>query len=300
MIIGNSYMDYLINSLKEAVLLSKKNKFHKLMRARFLYSLLLENITLRFSRTIKTSAKTFWGEKMIVVMPEAVSIFIFRYGFYEEGLSNILLHYVKPGMTFFDVGAHFGYFSLLASTLVGAQGQVHSFEPTPSTFDILRENALKNENIKINNNALFSENRDLLLRDYGIRHSAFNSIYINPKLDNNKISNRKIIEHKIKGISIDEYVEMNSIVPNFIKIDAESSEYDILLGSNKTIEKYHPFITIEVGDTDSEDIRKSKELIEYLISKNYVSYNYTGGEIKAHCLKSESYKYDNILFTPSN
>lgn len=291
---------YLLNSLKEAVLLSKKSKFHKLLRAKFIFSMLLENMTSLFSYPIKVTVPTFWGDKMMVVIPESVSMVIYTYGFYEEGLSNMFLHYLKPGMTFFDVGAHFGYFSLLGSALVGAEGQVHSFEPTPSTFDILKNNALRKKNIKINNNALFSENKDLLLKDYGIRHSAFNSIYLNAKLDNNDISNANITEHRIKGISIDDYVEINSVVPDFIKIDAENSEYNILVGSNKTIEKYHPLITIEVGDTGSEDIPNSRELIEYLTSMNYLPYNYIDGEIKAHCLINGCYKYDNILFVPTN
>jgi FkbM family methyltransferase len=290
----------LLNSLKSTVLLSKKSKIHKLMRPKFLCSLLLENITSWFASPIKVNVTTFWGEKMIVVVPEAVSMIIYRYGFYEEGLSNIFLNYLKPGMTFFDVGAHFGYFSLLGSALVGAQGQVHSFEPTPSTFDILKKNTLRKENIKINNNALFSENRDLVLKDYGIKYSAFNSLFTSYKLNNNEIINTKITEHKVKGISIDDYVEKNSIVPNFIKIDAENSEYNILVGSKKTIEKYHPLITIEVGDKEVNKNSNSRDLIDYLMNSNYLPYNYINGEIKAHCLKSECYKYDNILFVPNN
>jgi FkbM family methyltransferase len=293
------YADSIFNFLNEAVLLSKESKFHKLLHAKFICSLFLEKITSWFSHPINVMVKTFWGENMLVVIPELVSIVIYRYGFYEEGLSNIFLRYLKPGMTFFDVGAHFGYFTLLGSTLVGAQGQVHAFEPTPSTFNILKQNALRKDNVKINNNALFSENKDLLLKDYGIRYSAFNSIF-NSKLDKKTLQTTEIAEHTIKGITIDDYVEGNKAIPSFIKIDAESSEYDILLGGQKTIEKYHPLITIEVGDTGFEEMPESRELIEYLFSKNYLPFNYADGEIKAHSLKSDRYRYDNILFVPDN
>jgi len=296
MTINSSDVVYLLNSLQKAISLSKESKFHKLFQKRFLCSLLLENITSRFSHPIKLTSTTFWGGKIIVVIPEVISIVIFRYGFYEEGLSNIFLHYLKPGMTLLDVGAHFGYFSLLGSALVGAKGQVHSFEPTPSTFDILKKNTLGKENIKINNNALYFENRDLILKDYGIRYAAFNSIYTNIKLSD---INTRLTEHIIKGISIDDYVERHSIVPNFIKIDAESSECDILIGSKKTIEKYHPIITLEVGDIVGEENPKSRGLIEYLTNRKYVPYNYIDGEIKAHCIKTGCYKYDNILFLPN-
>jgi FkbM family methyltransferase len=282
-----------------AVLLSKKNKFLKLLRPKFIYSLLLENITSWFSYPINVTIKTFWGENMVVVIPESVSIFIHRFGFYEEGLSNIFMRYLKPGMTFFDVGAHFGYYTLLGASLVDTQGQVHSFEPTPSSYNILKTNVSRKTNIRINNKALFSEKKDLLLKDYGIRYSAFNTIY-NSKLDKNTIQKSDITEHIIEGITLDDYVESNSVIPDFIKIDAEGSEYDILVGGQKTIEKYHPLITIEVGDTDVRNVPKSKELIEYLIGYNYQPYNYVDGNIKVHSSRIDSYRYDNILFVPNS
>ncbi len=149
----------------------------------------------------------------------------------------------------------------------------------------------------INNSAVFSENKSILLKDYGVRYSPFNSIY-NARLDKRTISKINIKKYDIEAVSMDDYVENNSIFPNFIKIDAESSEYDILLGMQKTIEKYYPIITIEVGDIGIKDIIKSRELIEYLLSRNYLAYNYVDGEIKPHCIKNERYRYDNLLFVP--
>ena len=73
---------------------------------------------------------------MTVVFPERVSVAIARYGVYEEGLTGMVMDYLKPGMVFFDVGAHFGYFSLLAAWLVGttrARSTRSSRRPAPST-----------------------------------------------------------------------------------------------------------------------------------------------------------------------
>jgi len=44
---------------------------------------------------------------------------------------------LRPGMTFLDVGANVGYFTLLASSLVGATGRVVAVEPSPSAFAAL-------------------------------------------------------------------------------------------------------------------------------------------------------------------
>ena len=49
-------------------------------------------------------------------------------------------HYLRPGDNFLDVGANIGFYSLLASTLIGSTGTVDAFEPTPSTALRLQEN----------------------------------------------------------------------------------------------------------------------------------------------------------------
>src|SRR6266566_3930390 len=92
------------------------------------------------AKSIPVKARTFWGEEMTVLYPDGVSAALYQYGFFETGLTRMVVNYLKPGMTFFDVGAHYGYFTLLGSQLVGGAGQVHSFEPTPATFEVLRGN----------------------------------------------------------------------------------------------------------------------------------------------------------------
>src|SRR5439155_4455895 len=97
-------------------------------------------------------------------------------GFVEDGLTGLFLHYVKPGMTVFDVGTHFGYFTLLSSRLAGPQGRVHSFEPTPETYQVLRSNVEGKDNVTIVNMALFSREADMEFQDYGPEFSEFNSL----------------------------------------------------------------------------------------------------------------------------
>lgn len=99
---------------------------------------LLSLVKIRLTKTTtKVTAVTFWGDKMLVLLPESVSLSIFLLGFFEEGLTSMVLENVDEGDVFIDVGAHFGYYTLISSLLVGTTGQVHSFEPTPSTYEIL-------------------------------------------------------------------------------------------------------------------------------------------------------------------
>lgn len=288
----------LIKSLEKAVYISKGTRFQRLEKIplRILYSRFSELIFRWFGKTIKIKTKTFWGENMNIVIPEIVSFHIYRYGFFEEDLTKMILEYLKPGMIFIDIGTHFGYFTLLGLFLVGSKGQVHSFEPTPSTFKILNSNVLNYKNVVLNNLAVISKKTTISINDYGVKYSAHNSI-CNARLSQDIILKLKPKKYEIKTISIDEYVEKYDIKPDFIKIDAESAEYEILIGSERTINRLKPIISIEVGDYNVQGIPSSRELIEWLSGKGYRPYEYKEGKIVPHIIR-ESYESNNIIFLP--
>jgi FkbM family methyltransferase len=61
-------------------------------------------------------------------------------GRYEPQDTALIQSLLAPGMTFVDVGANWGYYTLLAAHLVGARGRVVSLEPDPRLFPILMKN----------------------------------------------------------------------------------------------------------------------------------------------------------------
>ena len=65
---------------------------------------------------------------------------LYYFGLYEPNLTSWLAGRLARGETFVDVGANVGYFSLLAATLVGADGDVVAIEASPSIFGRLRGN----------------------------------------------------------------------------------------------------------------------------------------------------------------
>ena len=243
---------------------------------------------------LKIGIKTFWGGMMYGILPDVISTQLYRNEYLEEGLTKMFLEYLAEGMTVADIGAHIGYFSVLASDIVGPQGQVHAFEPTDSTFAILECNAKHRKNIVANKLAVFSKSTDLEFRDFGNQYSNLNS-FTEPKVgDGRKLEFRKTI---VKAITLDEYVAETRIKPDFIKIDAESAEFEILKGAEKTIGNSKPIISLEVGETVSSDVMPSSECIKFLLSKGYTAHCYEGGKIMPHTVKDE-YKWDNLLFVP--
>jgi FkbM family methyltransferase len=260
---------------------------------KLVYSKLLELALRGLGRGVERKVRLVWGEEMTVVYPEIASLGIARYGFFGEDLTRMVLAHLKSGMTFLDVGAHLGYFSLLAAWLVGDTGQVHSFEPTPRTFELLRLNAGLKRNVRLNRVAVTSRPGIATLNDYGPRFAAFNSMY-GAKLPK-QARPVKSTKFQVPAISIDEYVAQESLTPNFVKIDAESADYEILTGMEETLNRCRPLISVEVGDMDIDGVHPSKDIVLFLMKKGYQPYEHSGGSIVKHQPK-ERYEYGDLLF----
>lgn len=89
-----------------------------------------------------------------------VSAAIAAEGIWEPQETQLLLDTLRPGDVFVDVGANIGYFSLLASRLVGPTGAVLAFEPEAANYALLEANILMNgcDNIRSFEAALGEEN----------------------------------------------------------------------------------------------------------------------------------------------
>jgi len=130
-----------------------------------------------------------------------------------------------------------------------------------------------------------------------LEYSAFNS-FADARFDKNAKQKIKSNRLTVQALSFDEYVKTNDVKPNFVKIDAESAEYEILCGMKDTIKKYRPIITLEVGDFGINGVRGSNESVEFLKKMDYEAFEYRNHRIVKHDLKEE-YSYDNILFLPN-
>lgn len=285
--------------LQESVNLLKSPLPVRLLRrpVRLIYSKLMERRAIRSGRPVMRSAKTFWGDRMTIAFPETVSVLLYRYGYFEEELTSMIIEYLKPGMTFFDVGTHFGYFTLLASSTVGDRGTVHSFEPTPSTYQVLEANVRDRANVRLFNVAMYSRECEIPFNDFGVAHSAFNSLFSArlSEQERSRLSAKQVIVH---AKTIDRHVEETGVSPDFVKIDAESAEFAILQGMERTIAAKKPTITVEVGDVGLDGVVPSKQLVEHLLARGYRAMEYKDGQIREHQLR-DRYGYDNILFLPA-
>lgn len=172
-----------------------------------------------------------------------MGMFLYYRGLYEEAIVVKLRQLLKPGMIFIDVGANAGMYTLIASHLVGPQGQVVAFEPQSRLRDILHRN------LELNS----ITNVDVRAEALGRVPGAGQIFQVNPTNDGQATirvrQNEKTFSQpeNISVAALDELI-LDLHVPRIdgMKIDVEGAEHDALLGLDSILEHAPPlFIFFE-------------------------------------------------------
>jgi FkbM family methyltransferase len=87
-----------------------------------------------------TPIGTFWVDRHDIYLRPA----LLEYGSWQPEVAQVMQDRLEPTMTFVDVGANLGYFSVLGSQLVGGRGRVLAVEPDPENLELLRANLWRN------------------------------------------------------------------------------------------------------------------------------------------------------------
>ena len=163
-------------------------------------------------------------------------------GYHHINESLYLKKIIKTDMTFVDIGANQGEFSLLACSLI-KNGKIISFEPVDEL------NSLLSKNIKENNF------KNIEINHYGLSDKVGTlPIYNSKKTKNNNeglsslysSENRSEFLQNVALKVFDElyYNKLDRL--DFVKIDIEGAELYALKGMQKSIDKFKPIILIEI------------------------------------------------------
>ena len=193
-----------------------------------------------FEGTIKTVS--FQNVKFELHIEDWIQQNIYFVGAYERAELNLLNRHLSENSVFVDIGANFGLYSLVASQKITNSGKIICFEPFPKNYAALKKNiSLNGISYITSENIALGDKKDEL------------SLYYQPTEKNlgmvsaNFMENSKTIE--VDVMSFDEYVNENGIDKiDFIKIDVEGFENQVIMGMKKTLELFSPMILIEIFD----------------------------------------------------
>ena len=246
---------------------------------------------------LEARARLFTGQSMTVVLPELLSREVYLHGFFEASLTRILLSLLRPGMVVADVGAQYGYYTVLAHHLVGRAGRVFAFEPTPTTYSILKKNVAGRAGVVAEDIAAYSEPGVVRIHDFGQAHSGLNSLLPDPRVSPEAAKTLRATHVDVNAVRLDDYFAERGLSPDFVKIDVESVEIHVLRGMDRLLRGARPVISVEVGDLGVAGAGESGECIRHLEERGYRCFEYRDGGLRPVAARAK-YEHDNLLFLP--
>lgn len=156
-------------------------------------------------------------------------------GTYEEEQTRLFERVVAPGETVLDLGAHLGYYTLLASLLAGREGRVVAFEPDPRNAWYLRRHAALNRcrNVQVEEAAVFDRGGSL-------------GFAAGPGSGTGRVSVASGLP--VSVVRLDDFVSERGLRPGVVKIDVEGSEGEVLSGARETLRSHRPVLFLSTHD----------------------------------------------------
>jgi len=162
----------------------------------------------------------------------------------EPEILDWIDRFVK-GCTFFDVGASFGTETLYAALKEDGPDKIIAFDlALESSFNLAY-------NISINNIQKIDQYYLELSNNFGLHSVQEPSQY-------HFIKGRKkyeMVAYNTLSISLDQFVNMTQLFPDYIKIDVDGAEEDLVLGMAETVQNPKlRSVAIEVSDESESAI----------------------------------------------
>jgi FkbM family methyltransferase len=166
----------------------------------------------------------------------------------EPEVQTAMRRHLRPGMTFYDIGANIGFFSLLAARIIGPEGRVVAFEADPEVAQRFRDHVERNHfsTISIEQKAVWSETRPVFFArtdpatspDRGLGHvvagSAASAI-------------------RVQATSLDDFLQ-TSPAPDFLKCDVEGAEVAVFSGAKRLLKEIRPIVLCEIHSEENRRV----------------------------------------------
>ncbi len=172
-------------------------------------------------------------------------------GFWEMGLTMHMARTVRPGMTAVDVGANFGYYTVLFGALIGETGHVFAIEPAPATAATLRRS------VELNG---FQKFTTVVEAVAGNGEASDRLLHVPPREPKNAqlVASADVVDsaggtvHRVAEIRLDALLADRRRI-DFVKIDAEGAEEAVIAGALVTLRRDRPNLVLEFNAARARD-----------------------------------------------
>jgi FkbM family methyltransferase len=194
-------------------------------------------------RIIKRRGVTYEAD-----LSEGIDLSTFLFGSYQKHVLKNRFTALQSDSVVFDVGANVGTMTLeFARTCT--RGKVFSFEPTHYALERLKRNLELNPDLAV---------RVQVINSFVTKQSSANPsivAYSSWKVDGGRTGREHPVHlgtpqsaDGVPAISLDDFCCRQQLKRvDFIKIDTDGHEHQVLMGAHETIERYRPRVLFEIG-----------------------------------------------------
>jgi FkbM family methyltransferase len=199
----------------------------------------LRQIKTRIDRLILPNEKTwidYRGYELLVDPTDYLGAQLWTYGKYEPEVEGIIGTHLEEGNVAFDIGANIGQFTICMRDAVGKTGAIYSFEPLSKNRNLLNCTLNRNgiSNVKVINKAV-GEAHDMMELFVDESNTGRSTLHPNEEYD------KKL---QIDIIPLSDYTKSFDSI-QFIKVDVEGAELDVIKGLEDEIRKVE-YIFVEI------------------------------------------------------
>lgn len=218
-------------------------------------------------------------------------IHLIRCGYWEPSESFIAMNLIQPDNVVVDIGACYGYYTVLAASIIGksGSGKVISVEPNPKVYSLLEKTVAPYRNVYLCNKAIWNTTGEIV------------SFFQN---DSRNIGSSRVFDGcdlKVETITLDDLVKDFPRV-DFVKMDVEAYEDRVWAGATDTFKRHRPIIMMELTPSGYEYYGNAEGFISKIYSDGYVIFRiYSSGFFLIwNPMKEEMDKIDNtnLLLIP--
>jgi FkbM family methyltransferase len=190
-----------------------------------------------------------------------------RSGAFENAETAFVMRFLRQGKTVLDVGAHHGFYTLLASLRVGPTGKIIAFEPSPRERKRLERHTKMNncKNVRIEPFAVGASHGHGTLFLVEGAEDYCNSL----RPPAAEVETRTV---DVEVISLDELLPRAAVqIVDFIKLDVEGAELGVLQGARRLLQAQpRPVLLVEVYDIRTKPWGyQAREIVQFLDRLGY-------------------------------
>jgi FkbM family methyltransferase len=207
------------------------------------------------------------GHTIYVDLRSAIGRGIMAAGIFDPALAEFITNNLSTGSVFIDVGANVGFFSVLAQSKIGSEGEVHAFETDPRSIHCLW---LTRSTNRLSNMTIYPVALGEVSGTVGLS--------VTPDPGHTSITQREASLLPYPVLPLDTWVGVfNPKAQYLVKVDVEGAELQVLKGARQFLERFQPTVICEAVESHLMRFNvQQRDLLQFMESIGYNCNKITG------------------------